>query len=137
MHHHLHLWASIPRTRASITRYSLGRPVYEETDPYRSKLPAEFFVNRTLIDFTLEDALSFALAADKPDRALDTLIWYKALFDPAVDAGRWEHLVGNGHPHYSGSLDDAVRLYEVKPPMISTDPLDVVCDALRLMLLNR
>lgn len=131
----VHAFATIPRTRATITRYYLGRPVYEETNPYADKLP-EDFLGKPMIEMTVEDALMLALAADKPDPSLDKIIWYKTVFDPAVEAGAWEHLLGQGTPRYTASLDAAIRLYPACPPMISTDPLDVVCDALRIRLLS-
>jgi hypothetical protein len=140
---HLHDgWMNIERTRAKIKSHRLPMPfvegsawsstdkptipVYEESKPY-DKLPKEIR-DKDLIDLTLEDALLFARAADRADRNLDRMIWYKVYYDPSLRRG---DIFGGGRSRpYTHSLDAAKSLYLNVPERMPTDVLDAVVEAL-------
>lgn len=139
--------AAIERTRAQIVRFTrkgwdgsgvwsssdkATRPVYEDTKPYE-KLPA-WLRDKSFIDLTLSDVLLYVLAADRADPALDKMIWYKAIFDPALEKGEGMSMIGTRRLAYSHSLDAATRLYRTVPLMIPSDALDICAEAIEQRL---
>lgn len=97
--------------------------------------PSRMFADKAgLHEITLAETLAYCEAGGEAGFELDRLIWYKVVFDPALeskDDATWMKLMGGGTPAYTRSLDAAKRLYVSLPERIPSDPVKVVIEALQ------
>lgn len=75
------------------------------------------------VKLELEGLLARVEGAAGPDRELDKALWYKLIFDPALDRqdDSYLKLVGSPLPWFTASLDAALALVERRLPTFTTD----------------
>lgn len=96
--------------------------------------PGRMFAGKAgLHEITLAETLAYCKAGGEAGFELNRLIWYKIVFDPALDTKdeeTWFKLVGSGTPNYTQSLDGAKKAYITVPERIPSDPMAAVIEAL-------
>lgn len=97
--------------------------------------PSRMFANKKgLHDITLGETLAYCEAGGEAGFELDRLIWYKIVFDPALEEkgeDAWLAKLGSGTPAYTRSLDAAKKTYLTVPERMPSDPMAAVIEGLR------